>query len=165
MSRKRFTEMNCPAARALDEIGDWWTLLIVREAFYGTETFSGFCDQLGIAKNILTDRLNALVENGVMERGAAKPGAERGTYALTDKGRALLPVLVALMQWGDRYVFGAGEEPLRVLDAHTKSPIAPIEVRARDGRALTIEDLRFRPGPGASDETLARFAKARKPRD
>jgi DNA-binding HxlR family transcriptional regulator len=161
MARTRFTAMNCPAARALDEIGDWWTLLIVREALYGTSSFSGFQDKLGIARNILTDRLNALVENGVLERRQTKPETERYAYVLTDKGRDLLPILVALMQWADRWVFGRGAEPLRVLDARTRSPIEQIVVSSRDGRKLSINDLRFRPGPGADQTTLARFAAAR----
>lgn len=161
MSRKRFTDMNCPAARALDEIGDWWTLLIVREAFYGAQVFSAFQERLGIAKNILAERLSALVENGVMARVQQRPNVERYTYLLTKKGHDLLPVLVALMQWGDQWVFGEGGEPLRILDAVSKAPIAPLTVRAADGRSLTIADLRFRPGPGANADTLARFAKAR----
>lgn len=164
MSRKRFTDMNCPAAQALDEIGDWWTLLIVREAFYGTDTFSGFQEQLGIARNILTERLNTLVENGVLERTPTRPGSERSSYRLSDKGRDLLPILVALMQWGDKWVFGAGSEPIRVLDAETRTPIERIAVTARDGRNLTIADLRFHPGPGASQKTLARFQAARQMR-
>jgi DNA-binding HxlR family transcriptional regulator len=161
MSRKRFTDMNCPAARALEEIGDWWTLLIVREAFYGTATFSEFQERLGIAKNILTDRLNALVESGVMAREQTRPEVERYTYALTDKGRDILPILVALMQWGVRWVFGEKRRPLQILDSKDKAPIARIAVTARDGRMLQIEDLRFRAGPGATPETLNRFAAAR----
>lgn len=161
MSRKRFTEMNCPAARALDEIGDWWTLLIVREAFYGTSTFSEFQERLGIARNILTDRLSALVESGVLRRLPTKPDVERYAYVLTKKGSDLLPVLVALMQWGDRWVFGEGNEPLKLLDAQTRAAISQIAVTAKDGRPLTIADLRFRAGPGANKETLARFEAAR----
>jgi len=161
MSRKRFTDMNCPAARALDEIGDWWTLLIVREAFYGTDTFTGFQERLGVAKNILADRLNALVANDVMMRIRPRPDVERYAYTLTDKGRDLLPILVALMQWGDRWVFGKGAEPLRLVDAKDKAPIARMEVTAKDGRALAIDDLRFRAGPGATPDTLRRFAEAR----
>lgn len=161
MARKRFIHMNCAAAQALEQIGDWWTLLLIREAFYGTSTFSGFQERLGIAKNILTERLGALVEHGIMRRHKPKPDVERYTYHLTEKGRNLLPVLVALMQWGDRWVLGRGHEPLRILDKEAKRPIQDVAVLAADGRMLSIEDLRFRPGPGATGDTLMRFAQAR----
>lgn len=150
--------MNCSAAQALEQIGDWWTLLIVREAFYGTSTFNGFQEQLGIAKNILTDRLGSLVESDIMRREQTRPDVDRYTYHLTPKGEALLPVLVALMQWGDTWVFG-GEGPLRLLDSAKREPIAPLEVRAADGKALSATDLRFKPGSGANEATLARFKR------
>jgi DNA-binding HxlR family transcriptional regulator len=161
MSRKRFTDMNCAVAQALDRIGDWWTLLIVREAFYGASTFTEFQDTLGIAKNILTERLAALVDNGIMTRERVRPDVERYAYRLTSKGEALLPVLVALMQWGDEHVFG-GDGPLRILDADTRAPIRAIAVESQDRKPLTIRDLRFRPGGGANETTLGRFARARK---
>ena len=164
MYRKRVDEMNCAAAQALEQIGDWWTLLLVREAFYGTTTFSGFLERLGIAKNILTERLKRLVELGIIRREQSKPGVERYTYHLTDKGRDLLPILVALMQWGDKWVFNDEREPIRILDSVTHRPIRKVSVTAADGRALGIGDLRFRPGPGADEQTLERFAKAKRRR-
>lgn len=160
MARKRFTEMNCAAAQALEQIGDWWTLLLVREAFYGTTAFSQFGEQLGIAKNVLTERLNALVENGIMTRERLRPGVDRHAYRLTAKGEALMPILVGLMQWGDEWVLGEDQAPLRILDARDKAPIAHLAVTSANGRALTIKDLRFRPGPGADEATLARFHRA-----
>lgn len=159
MARKRFNEMNCSAAQALEQIGDWWTLLLVREAFYGTSTFSQFEDKLGIAKNILTERLNALVENDIMVRERPKPDVDRYAYRLTPKGEALMPVLVGLMQWGDQWVLGPDKAPLRILDSRDRAPIASLAVTAGDGRPLTIADLRFKPGPGANEDTLARFAR------
>jgi DNA-binding HxlR family transcriptional regulator len=160
MSRKRFEKMNCAAAQALEQIGDWWTLLIVREALYGTKTFSGFQAHLGIAKNILTGRLEALVEHGVLTRRQTKPGAGRYEYLPAEKGEALLPVLVALMQWGDMWVFG-GKGPVEIIDSKDRRPVKQMAVEAFDGRGLGIRDLRFRPGSAASEETLARFrAKA-----
>jgi DNA-binding HxlR family transcriptional regulator len=163
MSKKRFVEMNCAAAQALERIGDWWTLLIVREALYGARTFSEFQEALGIAKNVLTDRLATLVEHGVLAREPVRPGVDRHHYLLTEKGEALLPVLVALMQWGDRYVFD-GKGPLRILDERTRRAIRQVVVEDADGTPLTIRDLRFRPGPSANEETLARFAEARRKR-
>ena len=164
MYRKRFDEMNCAVAQALEQIGDWWTLLLVREAFYGTTTFSGFLERLGIAKNILTERLKRLVELGIIHREQSKPGVERYTYHLTDKGRDLLPVLVALMQWGDKWVFNDRREPIRILDSVTHRPIGKVSVTAADGRPLGIGDLRFRPGPGANRQTHERFAEAKRRR-
>ena len=151
--------MNCAVARSLDQIGDWWTLLIVREAFYGTSTFSAFQENLGVARNILTERLTHLVDNGVLDREQTRPGVDRYVYRLTDKGRGLLPVLVALMQWGDRWVVGPGGEPIQVLDAEDRAPVRPIEVTAKSGKALSIKELRFLPGPGASAATRSRFSK------
>lgn len=150
--------MNCAAAQALEQIGDWWTLLIVREGFYGTATFSEFQDRLGIAKNILTERLGALVEHGILSREQNKPDVDRYAYRLTEKGKALLPVLVALMQWGDDWVFD-GEGPLRILDAEARKPIRKLGVESSHGRPLGIGDLRFKPGRGANEGTLARFQR------
>lgn len=151
--------MNCAAAQALEQIGDWWTLLIVRECFYGTATFTEFQDRLGIAKNILTERLSALVEHGVLSRERIKPEVDRYGYRLTAKGEALLPVLVALMQWGDQWVFD-GKGPLNIVDAGEREPIRTMAVSAADGRSLGIADLRFRPGQGADETTLDRFRRA-----
>ena len=150
--------MNCAAAQALEQIGDWWTLLIVREALYGTKTFTEFHEQLGIAKNILTERLGSLVDNGILARRQAKPGIDRFEYEPTAKGEALLPVLVALMQWGDSWVFD-GQGPLEILDAKMRRPVRTMAVQASDGQPLEIRDLRFRPGRGATEATLARFKK------
>lgn len=158
MARKRFDDMNCAAAQALEQIGDWWTLLIVREAFYGTATFSEFQERLGIAKNILTERLGALVHHGIFTREQVRPDVERHAYRLAAKGEALLPVLVALMQWGDAWVF-RGEGPLKILDRERKEPIRKIKVEASNGRPLSIADLRFRPGAGANEQTLSRFRR------
>ncbi len=160
MSRKRFSHMNCAAAQALEQIGDWWTLLIVREAFYGAQTFTEFQDRLGIARNILSDRLTVLVENGILARERVRPDVGRDTYALTAKGEALLPVLVALMQWGDTYAFG-GRGPLQILDAHERKPIRRIAVESESRQTLGLRDLRFKPGPAANEETLERFRIAR----
>lgn len=162
MSRRRFNKMNCAVAQALDQIGDWWTLLIVREGIYGKSSFSEFQDALGIARNILSDRLRRLVAKGIFARKQVRPGIDRYSYHLTEKGRDLLPLMVAVMQWGDRWVVGRGAEPVRILDSERQKPIRRIEVTSDDGRVLPIEELRFRPGPGARRELLKRFERARK---
>jgi DNA-binding HxlR family transcriptional regulator len=162
MSRRRFDKVNCAVAQALDQIGDWWTLLIVREAVYGESSFSAFQKNLDISRNILTERLTHLVEKGILARRQVRPGVERYSYHLTDKGRGLLPLLIALMQWGDRWVVGRGAEPIRIFDAENQKPIQRIEVTSRDGRLLSVEQLRFRPGPGADRTILNRFEIAQK---
>jgi DNA-binding HxlR family transcriptional regulator len=108
MYRKTFDGMNCSIARALDEVGEWWSLLIVRECTLGTTRFDEFQRRLGIARNVLTARLNKLVEHGVLDKVPAQGEEHRNEYRLTAKGEDLYPVLVALLQWGDRW---CGHEP------------------------------------------------------
>lgn len=146
--RTRFQDMNCSVARALDFLGEWWTILIIREAFLGTKHFEDFQRQLGIARNILTARLRKLTEEGVLAQVPAKEGGRRRVYRLTEKGQALLPVLIALMQWGDRWVTGAGREPLRIVERATGKAIAEMTVQSTEGRSLGLRDLLTLPGPG-----------------
>src|ERR1700677_1452525 len=149
MRSSEFPSQTCSVARSLEIVGEWWTLLVIREAFFGTRRFSDFATHLGIAKNVLSDRLAKLVEAGVLER---KPVVGRGNpqdYALTPKGRDLFPAIVALMQWGDRWIYGAERAPIRVLDREAGAEIARIEVRTRDGKPLQVRDAVVAPGPGA----------------
>jgi DNA-binding HxlR family transcriptional regulator len=104
MQRKRFDGMNCSIARALDEVGEWWTLLIIRECTQGNTRFDEFQSELGISRNILTARLERLIELKILERFPLPERAKTFGYRLTAKGVELYPVLVALMQWGDRWV-------------------------------------------------------------
>src|ERR1700760_1524158 len=108
MYRKRFTGMNCSIARALDEIGEWWSLLIVRECTQGTTRFDEFQTQLGIARNVLSARLARLTDLDILERYPLESRANTDGYRLTKKGEALYPVLVALWQWGDRWLVPDG---------------------------------------------------------
>ena len=103
MGRTNFGDMACSIARTLDVIGERWSLLIVRDAFYGIRRFDDFRQDLGIARNVLTDRLNALVEQGVFERRQYEERPPRYEYVLTDKGRELLPVILTMMRWGHRW--------------------------------------------------------------
>ena len=148
MGRKRFDDMPCPIAQTLNQVGDWWTLLIVRDAFLGARRFSDFHDSTGIAKNILTDRLNKLVVNGVMKREEVGVRGKRQEYVLTDKGRALLPVLVSMLQWGNEWICGEGEELSLLFDGETGQPISPVEVRTVSGQRVSASSLNLRPGPG-----------------
>ena len=153
MARKRFADMNCGVARALDALGDWWTLLVVRDAFFGARRFGDFEKSLGISKNILSDRLGKLVLHGIFHKVDVGETGERFEYRLTEKGEALLPLLTALRDWSDEWVFGRGHEPVIVKDRHSNRRLPRLRVTDADGRPLTRRDLRSEPGPGASRET------------
>lgn len=153
MGRKRFVEMNCGVAQALEALGDWWTLLIVRDAFLGARRFGDFESRLGIAKNILSDRLHRLVEHGIFQKLPVGESEQRFEYRLTDKGEALLPVLTALREWSDAWIFGEGNEPVVIKDRRTRQPIPPLRLKDAEGRILTRRDLYTEAGPGASPET------------
>lgn len=157
--RHRFTRDNCSIARSLEVIGDWWTLLIIREAMLGTRRFADFAAQLPIARNILTRRLAHLVEGGVMARVDAGTHGTRYEYELTPMGKDLTTLMTALRQWGDRWVFGEGHEPLLVLDRRTGRPIPRLRITDETGAPLAGRDMMIVPGPGAKKQTVARYRK------
>jgi DNA-binding HxlR family transcriptional regulator len=140
MKRTTFCGMPCPMAQALERVGDWWTLLLIREAFLGTRRFADFQERLGIAKNILSSRLRKLVEDGILDRQASRADGREIEYRLTEKGRDLLPVLLALAQWGERWIY-RGKAPVRFVNRHTGTPLAPLTARDRDGVELALRDL------------------------
>ena len=140
----------------LETLGESWSMLIVREAFFGTRRFDGFQQNLGIARNILADRLKKLCQNEILERVPIKEGARRQEYRLTSKGRDLFPTLIALTQWGDRWVFGDGQAPFLFVERDSGEPIRPIEVLAPDGRSLRPREVRIAAGPGASEQDSQR---------
>jgi DNA-binding HxlR family transcriptional regulator len=160
MRRKTFARMNCSIARALEQIGEWWTFLIVREAFMRTRRFDDFQRNLGIARNILSARLKKLVARGVLERRPAPDDSRRIEYRLTRKGRELFPVLLTLREWGDRWVVGIDRAPVVVVDRESSQPVE-VRVTSRDGRLLGASDVRMVPGPGAAATTRARLTRAR----
>jgi DNA-binding HxlR family transcriptional regulator len=141
MKRKRLNQSDCAVARALDAIGDWWSLLILREAFAGKRRFSDFQKSLGVARNVLAARLKKLVALGVLEQVPAPDGGAFHEYALTDRGRRLDVVLHALRQWGEQSLFGPEPPKYRFVDARDGLPVQPLELRAHDGRRLAPEDI------------------------
>jgi len=145
------SELNCSLARTLEIVGDWWTLLIIRDAFLGVRRFGDFQKSLGIAKNILATRLERLCENDILERCGSEM---RPLYQLTDKGRGLVPAMVALMQWGDKWVSG-GKPPVIVTDQQGRA-LAPVKLQGRGGD-VDVQAVRFSPGPGATARTRAFF--------
>ena len=150
MGRKRFDEMPCAIAQTLNQVGDWWTLLIVRDAMKGARRFSDFHDSTGIAKNILTDRLNKLVENGIMERVEVGVRGQRQEYILTTRGEGLFPILMAMQQWGDEWVYGREQMPVVLYDTRTGEELAPIQVANGRGDQVTHKDVAIKAGPGLS---------------
>jgi len=135
--RTRLEKDYCPSARSLDVIGDWWSLLIVRDAFDGLTRFGEFQKSLGIAKNILSQRLRTLIARGILTTAPAADGAHH-EYRLTDKGRDLFPVMVALRQWGERHLFAPGEPHSHLVDRETGAPVR-IEVLTADGRPIDAD--------------------------
>ena len=130
----------CPVARALEVLGDRWALMILRDAFDGLRRFSEFQKNLGLAKNILASRLKLLVESGLLTTQLASDGSAYKEYVLTEKGRSVFPVVVGLRQWGERFLFEAGEARSELVDSATGQMIEVMQVRTEDGRVLAAED-------------------------
>ena len=141
----------------LDVIGEGLSILIIREAFLGARRFEEFQGRLGIARNILTSRLKKLCANEILDRVPVKEGAKRHEYVLTRKGIDMMPMLVALTQWGDRWVFGENNEPVLFLERETGQSISPVKVFSTQGEVLRARDLRVVAGPGASPESRERL--------
>jgi len=130
----------CPVARALEVIGDRWALMILRDAFDGLRRFSEFQKNLGLAKNILASRLKLLLESGLLQLQPASDGSAYKEYVLTEKGRSVFPIVVGMRQWGERYLFEAGEVRSQLVDSAQGQPVEVLQVRAKDGRALAPGD-------------------------
>jgi len=137
MKRKSLEHAACPVARSLEAAGDAWAMLVVRDAFVGKRRFGEFVESLGIAKNILTVRLRKLVGLGVLERVPAADGGPRHEYVLTEKGRGLFLVLVALGQWG----CGAASE-FELVDTKKGEPVR-LELRAASGRRVGLDEVKL----------------------
>lgn len=150
-ARGSYSAENCSVKRALDIVGEKWTLLVLREAFYGARRFEQFQAHVGCARNLLSERLNTLVEAGVLQRVPYRePGQrERHEYRLTDKGLDLQPAIIALMQWGDRWEADPDGPPVEIIHRDCGHPVDLVICCSHDGVALTARDLRPRPGPGA----------------
>ena len=139
MQRKRFNTMTCPIARGLDRVGEWWSILILRDAFAGLTRFDAFQKSLGIAPGMLTRRLNALVEGGLLEKQRYSDKPPRDEYVLTARGRDFRPVLLAMMSWGNRHFTPDGIR-VQMVEASTGVPADPVLVDRRTGRPLAEPD-------------------------
>jgi DNA-binding HxlR family transcriptional regulator len=148
MQHKRFADMPCPIARSLDRVGEWWSMLILRDAFAGKTRFDAFQKSLGIAPNMLSRRLASLVEAGMLERRRYSDNPPRDDYVLTDRGRDFHGVLLALMAFGNRHFAPEGAS-VEIVDAVTGAPADPVLVDRRSGRLLVEPDFKLAAGPAA----------------
>ncbi len=145
VKRTSFEGDECPIARALDAIGDWWSLLIIRDSLLGVRRFSEFQKKLGLAKNILTVRLRTLVDQGILETARASDGSAYQEYVLTPKGRGIFPILVALRQWSEEFDDRPEEIATMLVDRAKGRPVRKLELYSEDRRLLTAADTTLKP--------------------
>ena len=145
MLKRDYDDQVCSIARTLGIVGDRWTLLVLRDAVLGLHRFEQLLTSLGVASNVLSDRLNRLVAEGILERVRYSERPERFEYHLTKKGRELGVALIALMQWGDRYI---SEKPPRIARRRSDKSRVSARLIARDGSVVTSDEIELVPGPG-----------------
>ena len=148
MQRTSLGGVTCSIARTMDVIGEWWTPLILRDLFVGVSRFEDLRRDLGIATNVLADRLGTLVRECVVEQVASRPGSSRSEYVLTAKGRDLYPVILAVMAWGDRWAGGEDGPPALIRHLDCGQDTSAVVVCAHCGERLTSENTEGHAGPG-----------------
>lgn len=146
MRQTSFAGMHCSLARALEVVGDWWTPLILRDVYLGIDRFADLAEDLGLSRNLLAERLAGLVSNGILRRERCRQRPPRDRYALTEAGRQLIPILVALTAWGDRWQTPEGGPPIRF--QHGGHDAEPVVACGACGSQITSQDLTPKPGPG-----------------
>lgn len=146
-------QLNCSIARTVGVLGERWTLLVLRQAFLRTRRFEDFQRAMGVARNVLADRLQKLVEHGILERRLYQERPERYEYRLTEKGRDLYPVVVAIMRWGDRHTAGDAGPPVVLVHERCGHPADPYLACAHCGEEIDAREMRPERGPGALAET------------
>lgn len=158
MRHKSLNDTGCPIARSLQHVGEWWSILILRDAFTGASRFDDFQTNLGIAPNMLTRRLKTLVGSGLLEKRLYSAKPARYEYVLTQKGRDFRPVLWTLIAWGNEHFAPEGESVM-VVDAATGERADPVLVDRRTGRLLQAPEFRVAAGPAASERMRRRHAQ------
>ena len=156
VKRTSLEHADCPIARSLDVIGDWWSLLIIRDALLGLRRFGEFQKSLGLARNILTMRLRALVERGILKMAPASDGGAYYEYVPTRKGRGIFPILVALRQWSEEFDETPEEISTILVDRESGRPVKKLKLHARDGRLLALGDVTLKPRPDTRHSRRAR---------
>ncbi len=157
MQRKSFGKMSCPIARSLERVGEWWSILILRDALHGMTRFDEFQKSLGIAPNMLARRLHALVEAGLLERRRYNQRPPRDEYVPTARARDFRPILIALLAWGNKYFAPEGASVLLV-DTRTGAAVDPLLVDRATGQPITEPEHGFAAGPAAGERTRRRYA-------
>jgi DNA-binding HxlR family transcriptional regulator len=160
MPRIKQTESICSVVRALDLLGDRWSLLLIREVVFGTRRFDDFAAHMGIARNVLSNRLSRLVSVGILVQAPLRTDGSRMGYKLGAMGEDLVPVLVALMQWGDRWLHTPDSIPIRLLERSTGKEIPRMRLRGTTGQELGLRELDWAPGPGAGHPAAAALIQA-----
>ncbi len=150
MQRTSFAEMHCSIGQSLERVGEWWTLLIVRDLHLGLHRFDDIAENLGISRNLLTRRLETLVDDGIVERRAYRDRPPRYEYHLTAAGRDLVPVLLALMAWGDKWVTPPGGPPVRVIHDDCGAEFTPQVCCSACHEPVRTANVTALPGPGAA---------------
>jgi len=149
----------CPIARSLESVGEWWNILIIRDAVYGLKRFDEFQKSLDIAPNMLTRRLNNLVKDGILERRRYSEKPPRHEYVLTEKGRDFRPVLAVLLAWGNKHFAPEGAS-VQFADKETGAIAEPIVVDRVSGRPIPGGGFALIPGPAAGERMRKRLARA-----
>ena len=157
MRRKNFDHVPCGIARSMGALGDAWTFVIIREAMFGVTAFDEFVERLEIPRNTLASRLEELVALQVMSRVPSEIDRRRTIYRLEEAGRDLWLVLLALQQWGNKWLFQKSGAPSFMADRRTKKPVAVLKAVDSAGRILSLEDVTMIPGPSATDALRKRF--------
>lgn len=159
MLKTNLSAMPCPIARSLDKVGEWWSILILRDCFYGETRFDGFKKSLGIAPNMLTRRLNDLVESGLLERHRYSDKPPRDEYRLTEAGRDFRPVMLAMLAWGNKH-FAPEGKTIILRDSVTGAEADPVLVDANTGIPITLARHFAAAGPAATESTHQRMQLA-----
>ncbi|MBI5618757.1 MAG: helix-turn-helix transcriptional regulator [Gammaproteobacteria bacterium] len=158
MQRKSLGEMQCPVARSLERVGEWWSILILRDCFHGLKRFDQFEKSLGIAPNMLTRRLTGLVEAGLLERRQYSERPPRYEYVLTDRGQDFKPVLATLLVWGNKHFAPEGASVV-IVNRETGELADPVLVDRVSGRPLSDPIFSSAPGPAAGEEIRERHLR------
>ncbi len=153
-------QLTCPIADFLNMFGDPWTLLIMREAFYGATRFTEIQRNIGVARNLLSERLSRLVEEGILEREDVGVAGPRYAYHLTKKGQSLATVFIAMVQWSNEHLRKRGDETVHLIERKTGRKLKKVELLGSDGRKLKWNGIAALPGPGADEVARDRMEKA-----
>ena len=149
--------MHCSVARTLEIIGEWWTLLILRDAFYGVRRFEAFRTHLGISRKVLTNRLQTLTQEEILKKVAYQENPVRYEYRLTEKGLDLFPILISIMDWGDNWLSKAEDKPVKFIHKDCGHETRPKLMCSHCNGELSARNMRPMPGPGADPQEIERI--------